>query len=351
MREELLTYNKVLEEIGEESKKLLLGNGFSMAYDKDRFSFTSLLESAISKNIIQKDSAIYKVFSKCNTSDFEEIIRNLETALEILKVYKSNTQLEEHLRDDSEKLKSCLVDVITNNHPDKITSIPSVNLHKASDFIQAYDALYTLNYDLLLYWVTETLRERMEASRMINEKSVFVDGFGGTCSSEYVCFNNFSSRNTCFYLHGALHIFDNGDKIVKKTFSRTGKCLKEQIKEELNCNKYPVIVSEGRSDQKMAKIIHNNYLNHCYKSLSNISGNLVVLGTLLKSNDEHILEAILRNKVKKIYFGVSDLKKAKQDLASFIFKANDKKKEVRFYDYRSVSIWGDIAKKENNDKL
>ncbi|WP_201459999.1 DUF4917 family protein, partial [Campylobacter jejuni] len=140
----------------------------------------------------------------------------------------------------------------------------------------------------------------------------------------------------------ALHIFDNGNKIIKKTYSRTKKPLKEQITEELNNNRYPVFVSEGTSEQKKAKIIHNAYLNHCYKSLSYIDGDLIVFGTMLKSNDEHIQDAILKSKVKNIYFGVSSLEKGKNDLNSFIEKNNNlekNKKQIFFYDYKSVKIW------------
>ena len=154
-------------------------------------------------------------------------------------------------------------------------------------------------------------------------------------------FNNNSHSNTCFYLHGALHIFDSGNEIIKKTYSKTGKPLKEQIKEELNNNRYPIFVSEGTSEQKKTKILHNAYLNHCYKSLCAIGGDLVVFGTILKSNDEHIQEAILKSKIENVYFGVSNLNKGQQELSGFIEKNNnlDKQKQISFYDYRSVKIW------------
>ncbi|EAH7993276.1 DUF4917 family protein, partial [Campylobacter jejuni] len=189
-----------------------------------------------------------------------------------------------------------------------------------------------LNYDLLLYWVIHKI--------MQNRKD-FKDGFGGN-DGEYVVFDESKKDITCFYLHGALHIFDNGNKIIKKTYSRTKKPLKEQITEELNNNRYPVFVSEGTSEQKKAKIIHNAYLNHCYKSLSYIDGDLIVFGTMLKSNDEHIQDAILKSKVKNIYFGASSLEKGKNDLNSFIEKNNNlekNKKQIFFYDYKSVKIW------------
>lgn len=193
----------------------------------------------------------------------------------------------------------------------------------------------------MLYWATEKLREKIN-DKTIQGREEFIDGFHNSDNGNDIVFDNNSSRNTCFYLHGALHIFDSGYEIIKKTYSRTGKPLKEQTTEELNNNRYPVFVSEGTSKQKKNKIIHNAYLNHCYKSLYTLDGDLIIFGTKLKSNDEHIQEAILRSRVKKVYFGVSDLEKGKNELDNFIRKNNiseNNKKQIFFYNYKSVKIW------------
>ncbi len=56
-----------------------------MAYDKNRFSFTSLLQSAIDNGIIEENSNIHKIFKNNNTSDFEEVVKILENTSKILK--------------------------------------------------------------------------------------------------------------------------------------------------------------------------------------------------------------------------------------------------------------------------
>ncbi|EAL6236980.1 DUF4917 family protein [Campylobacter jejuni] len=340
MEDQLLIYDEVLRQT-DERRHLLLGNGFSMAYDKNRFSFTSLLQSAIDKDIIKENSNIHQIFKNNNTSDFEEVIKILENTSKILKIYTQNESLCEQLLEDSKKLKQFLVDIVTNNHPEKITEIPDNKFDSTIEFIKSYDKIYSLNYDLLLYWATEKLREKIN-NKIIQDKTEFIDGFHNSDNGNDVVFDNNSHGNTCFYLHGALHIFDSGDEIIKKTYSRTGRPLKEQITEELNSNRYPVFVSEGTSEQKKTKIIHNAYLNHCYKSLSSIGGNLIVFGTMLKSNDEHIQDAILKSRVTNIYFGVSSLEKGQKDLNSFIEKNNNlekNRKQIFFYDYRTVRIW------------
>ena len=93
----------------------------------------------------------------------------------------------------------------------------------------------------------------------------------------------------------------------------------------------------------MAKIIHNGYLNSCYKSLKNIGGDLVIFGTTLESNDEHILSAILNSNVKNIYLGVSSLGKG-GDFGLKIDEYNKtapekKRKTLHFYDYLTANVW------------
>lgn len=341
MNNGFLTYDKVLKLINSNNKKknLLIGNGFSMAYNKDRFSFTSLLQSAVKKGIIKKDSKIYQIFQQNKTSDFEEVIKILEHTSKIVKIYSQiHEQLCENLLKDSKTLKKHLIATITNNHPEKSTDIPSKQFDLTADFIKDYDVIYSLNYDLLLYWVTQSLRERIEREKP-SSLQAFTDGFSK--NNNRLEFNNtINNDSTCLYLHGALHIFDDGNKIIKKTCSGNKLCLTKQITTELDNNRYPIFVSEGTSEQKKTKILHNAYLNHCYKSLSSIGGgDLVVFGTMLKSNDEHIQEAILKSKVKNIYFGVSSLDKGKYELSGFIEKAKEKKKEVKFYNYKDVKIW------------
>ena len=107
-------------------------------------------------------------------------------------------------------------------------------------------------------------------------------------------------------------------------------------------NIYPIFISEGNSLQKKTKILHNGYLNHCYKSLRSISGDIVIFGSSLKSNDEHILDAILESKVKNIYIGVSNIEAVPHIEAKIDFynQTAKNKKTLYLFDYRTVNVWG-----------
>ena len=289
----LLTFAQVMAKT--KNPHLLLGNGFSMAYDSKRFSFTSLLQSAIDSSIINKDDLIYKVFEKLGTADFESVMKILDDSQKIIKIYDENGDLVKTVKKDSEQLKKHLAQVITNNHPEICTDVSDDNKKACVQFLKPFKNIYTLNYDLLLYWST-----------MYDNSSGFSDGFGENDHSiyeDYVIFKNTFGMKV-HYLHGGLHIFDAGDEIIKKTYSKTGVKLVDQIKENLEKSIYPIFISEGDSKQKKTKILHNSYLNHCYKSLRFIGGDLVILGTELKRNDSHILEAIMESKVKNIFLGI-----------------------------------------------
>lgn len=340
---ELLTYDQVMQKANK--PHLLLGNGFSMSYDRERFSFTSLLESAVKNSIIDNESHVYRLFKKLSTADFESVMKILDQSGQVLDVYDGdqNTQIE--LRKDAELLKEYLVKIITNNHPEKSTDLTTKEKQSCLNFLERFPGkIYTLNYDLLLYWAT-----------MEQKGTRFTDGFSNTEESEvepYVVFQNSGSFNM-HYLHGGLHIYDAGHEIIKKTYTNSNINLIEQTRSSLNKREYPIFISEGESNQKLAKIIHNAYLNHCYKSLKKIGNDLVIFGTGLKKNDQHILDAILDSAVTDIYFGVSNVESASQveeALSIWNSEAEDwnrknkrkqkKMKTLHCYDYRTVDIWG-----------
>jgi hypothetical protein len=159
--------------------------------------------------------------------------------------------------------------------------------------------------------------------------------------------NNSSFYQTIHYLHGALHIFDSKEEIIKNTYSRTEKSLRKQTLENLDKSIYPVFISEGTANQKRAKIIHNPYLNNSLKTLRTLAekdtkfkkeNSLIIFGTMLKSNDEHIMQAILESKIKNVFIGVGSLTR-KSELTFFEEKLFEKRIKLQYYDYKTVKVW------------
>lgn len=307
----------------------LLGNGFSMAYDAKRFSFTNLLQSAQAQNIISPNSELAAIFRRLQTSDFEQVIKTLNDAKLVTNAYFPYYDTKK-LEKDAKLLKKHLVKVVTNNHPEKANEIPEAASKHCGQFLDKFEKIYTLNYDLLAYWVI-----------MQNHLTKFTDGFGGG-NDNYVVFQE--NSHELLFLHGALHIFDNLTETVKLTFSRTGTVLKMQIYRNLLNNIYPVFISEGTSEEKLRKIRHNYYLNRCYKSLRSQSGTLFIFGTMLKSNDEHIKRGIIEGKFNTLYIGVwSDADRAVANMLKDEFESSGSEKHPRqayLYDSKTVKPWG-----------
>ena len=69
--------------------------------------------------------------------------------------------------------------------------------------------------------------------------------------------------------------------------------------------RFPLIVSEGASVQKLERIESSSYLSHCARRFQNIQGNLFVYGSSLSDQDNHILEWIAKNTtLPRIFVGI-----------------------------------------------
>lgn len=340
---ELLSYQKALEKArlpinGKEPQlKLLLGNGFSRAYDEHIFSYDALLQKA---TFAKHGPLIKKVFARLKTSDFERVIRLFVEMKTVLQEFpKTWKRLISFASEVEGILKKALADTLAANHPDGPFSITEVEYTSVREFLRPYKDIYTLNYDLLLYW---SLLHN-EGGQVINVDDGFRNPDVTDC--DYVTWEPENRYNQCVhYLHGALHLFDSGDEIRKFTWCRTGIRLKEQILAELNADRYPLIVTEGRSSSKKGKIFHNIYLASSYKSLLATGGVIFIYGASLQEHDEHILHALKENpKIGRVFCGlygdVGNLSAVKTIERIRQLSVGLHKKEVYFFDAKSAKVW------------
>src|SRR5258705_74301 len=153
-----------------------------------------------------------------------------------------------------------------------------------------------------------------------------------------------TDQQNIFYLHGALHLFDAGAELKKFTWINTGIRLIEQVRDALNHDLFPLIVAEGTSQSKKAKIMHSNYLSRGYRSLAKIGGAVFIFGHSLAEKDEHILRLIEKGPCKHIFVSVfGDV--ASQENAALIeralaLQAGRKQRQVDFYEASSAHVWG-----------
>lgn len=139
------------------------------------------------------------------------------------------------------------------------------------------------------------------------EKSPFIpfnDGFRQRTSHSCpdLIFNP-SGKENVFFLHGAIHLFENGGQIFKE-HQTAHNAMIQKITEKIKQGISPLIVFEGTAEEKEKKIKQSHYLKKAHETFGNISGTLVIFGVSFSPNDSHIIRMIQENVLlEKIYIG------------------------------------------------
>jgi len=121
-------------------------------------------------------------------------------------------------------------------------------------------------------------------------------------------FDNNSQTQNLFFLHGAFHIYQDG-KYTKKITQDSDHALYEKLEVLLNTEgKEVVCIFE--STGKLELIQKNEYLKHCYEKLGTLTGNMVIIGSSLADNDNHIFSQIDNSRISKVY--ISSLSSSKE---------------------------------------
>jgi hypothetical protein len=322
MMPEVISFEEALTQTAQEKRRvLLIGNGFSAQYG----SYRDLLK----KSGLAPDSSVRRLFDILGTFDFEAVVRALEAAVSVAQAYGHDTHADKLLA-DAQMVRQALVNAVNATHPEHREELKTKYTSSAA-FLAHFSTVFTLNYDLLLYWVNL-------------EKRLLTDGFGlGKKKGRFHGPFDAKARCSLYNLHGGLHLFDNGaGEIIKATNDGSGviATITDTI---INKKRFPVYVAEGTSQQKMRKINSVAYLRHCYETLRQNSEPIFVYGHSANERDAHIYNAIFRSKAKHLYFGVhrpDDTKVNTLDgsLAKYQRTAASKV-EYTFFCSQSAKVW------------
>ena len=174
---------------------------------------------------------------------------------------------EERFAGDASAVREALIDAVHEVHPGVRFEVPEKQYGARGKFLMRFDKLFTLNYDLLQYWV------------ILAATKGFQDGFG--LGDEVNGFRTFRTGALCntYYLHGALHLFlDQELEALKRVV--TGSTIVDDIANTIRArSQLPLIVAEGTAVQKIARIRSVPYLHHCYDELIGLGGTLSFLDT------------------------------------------------------------------------
>lgn len=135
-----------------------------------------------------------------------------------------------------------------------------------------------------------------------------------------------------FFLHGAFHLYKDKKKIYKIS-RNTEKALYDVIDEILD-NESKDLICVFTNDSKIDEINDCEYLKNSLEEVSNLNGNIVIIGSSLDDNDKHIFEAINNSNISKIYFASTQNECENHNSRLKLLFPN---KEIILYDRVSVS--------------
>ncbi|HED12142.1 MAG TPA: DUF4917 family protein [Gammaproteobacteria bacterium] len=354
---DVITFNEAIQDSADCTKRnLMLGNGFSIACEPDIFHYGSLFGQADFSSIPEARQA----FDALGTQDFEVVIRALEQGSHLVPIYATKaTETAERMAMHAEQLKELLISTVAHNHPENPGHISDDRFWACREFLKHFlsgpnrGRVYTINYDLLLYWALMHDDNPFEDNPA---DIITIDGFGQDYDdpdADYVIWKAETRANQqcVHYLHGALHLYDAGSELKKYTWVRSGLPLIDQARDAMQQGMYPLFVSEGESSAKMAKVRHSAYLQHSFKSFHSIMDQsnqaLFIFGHSPAENDSHILNQIGRGKCQKVYislYGDPDSKGNREIIQRAEIIASLRRRnypmKLTFFDASSANVWG-----------
>lgn len=338
---ELLSYDQVQRAI-KGTRHLLLGNGFSIACD-GIYSYPNLYERArpgMSERVMQ-------VFEYLGTNNFEGVMRLLHDGSWLAIRYGADAPSNE-MREDLEQVKKSLVDAIAHTHLQRPNEVGDDRLSRCVQFLDPYQNVFTVCYDLLLYWVAMHGLDKLKAQ----------DGFRDDPEDRDATYCVFREHvggdKGIFFIHGALHIYVAEGQVRKHTWTKSNIPLIDGIQAAMNEGQFPLFVAEGDYRKKRDQILHNGYLDYCFGKLSRIKSPLVTFGFSFGDTDAHISKTIVEcGDVAEIYVGLhqpqSEAGQATRAAANRLSDARQrfikrggsgKPLKVHFFDAATCAVWG-----------
>jgi len=296
---------------------LLMGNGASIEFDK-KFTYKSLWEAA--KDTDQITDKIDNLAKALHTGTNFELLMN--KLFEVINVNNKFDIKSDEIINTYKSIRKALINTVRENHCEYDDVKDRFN--EQIPFLKNFNTIFSLNYDLLLYWIRI-------ASNNKTKKDQFYDcfsyiGFYDEWLRNYWEINSDNQYTCVFYPHGALHLARDKQGTDKKIFAEGVDLLKTIIHQWSNNESLPLFVSEGNSKNKMASIKRSDYLLKVYNEILPKSGpTLVIYGWSMDEKvDGHILNQIIGGNYKKIAVHVH--RPTTEDIDQFINDTNEKLK-------------------------
>lgn len=323
---------------------LLLGNGASIAVS-DSLHYRSLYAAATQLGYI--DSQTIKIFEHFGTNDFEFVLLALANAHSVNK-YLGIKDAETISSYD--RVKAALIRTVKVVHPPYESAQPVLVYDTIARFIKHFESVFSLNYDLILYWSMMAGNTRFGPNRI---KDCFLGERGFLYDNDFLRskYGSNDGSTLVFYPHGNLLLgtnqFGEGTKMISEA-----KILLDTIEERWTIDGIvPLFVSESESWKKMRSIRRNAYLSHVYSNeLSRKTESILIYGWSLSDQDDHILRAIKDSSPKRVAVSIYF---ESEDIDEEMFKIRNKLKKLVGIEQNSIDFFlsdeNDIWCNENEE--
>lgn len=280
---------------------LLLGNGLSR-HVWSSFGYPSLYDKARrdgSGGLTDPDRALFEAL---DTRNFERVLAELASAIRIAEALGEDPK---PYLDRYRSVQLALGSAVQSVHVN-YTGIPTATLEAIGRELQAQEYAFTTSYDLIAYWAMHAV------------------GYDGLCDcfwSEKNSFNPANSdvpagRSPVYFLHGALHLVVMGSGVTRKLVHRNLRTLLDQFGRPLDGDDQvrPLLITEGSAQHKLQGIEGNDYLAHALDQLGKCDLPLVVFGSDLSEQDQHLVDALNRNPNRPIAVSIHREGRSENDL-------------------------------------
>lgn len=140
---DIISFEDAINNTDGEDRALLIGNGFSARY----FNYSSLLAASG----LGEGTPLRNLFAALDTADFEAVVRALDGASIVEKAYGNQAHSKE-LETHAQEVREALVRAVNNTHPRHREDL-ALQYESGAKFLNNFDTVFSLNYDLLLYWL------------------------------------------------------------------------------------------------------------------------------------------------------------------------------------------------------
>jgi hypothetical protein len=283
---------------GEESwQALLLGNGLSINV-WEPFGYRRLLEEGAAASLTKADRELFE-----GTPNFERVLSDLGTAIRVCDVVGTDTS---RLYVRYRKIQRALGRAVRQVHLPR-SKVPDTTLATIRRAMTEFEWVFTTSYDLLVYWAMGHPGGRY---------SPFKDHF------RYAGRHEFDPRRAAvrageipvYYLHGALHLVVGRAGKTWKLRLTSLRTILDQFGTPIDGDPEarPLLVTEGSAADKLRAIESNEYLSHALERLRRVDLPMVVFGSSLGPQDDHLVDALSRHPDRPI--AISMRKKRKKEL-------------------------------------